>query len=445
MEDSLGGKLVSIGSRHMRFLFVHQNFPGQFLHLAPRLVERGHEVHAMSMRKDASGLWNGVRMHEVRAVKGSTPGVHPWVIDFETKVIRAESVFRMALKLRDSGFQPDVLIAHPGWGESLFLKEVWPSAKLALYCEFHYSESGLDVGFDPEFTVPDPGDPCRLRLKNLNNILHFSLAQAAISPTRFQANTFPLPFRQKIRVLHDGIDTERVRPNPDAQFTLPNGDVIGRDDEVITFANRNLEPYRGYHTFMRALPRLLAERPGARVLIVGGDGTSYGRAPGNSRTWKQIFIDEVRHQITDENWSRVCFLPNLDREQFLLFLQVSRVHVYLTYPFVAGWSLLEAMSAGCAVVGSDTEPVREFVRHRHTGLLTSFFDTQSLVRNIIHLLEDERLRSKLGQEARRKMQNHFDLHAVCLPKMVRWAEALGPKRASHKIGSARVDSGRNLP
>lgn len=421
----------------MRFLFVHQNFPGQFVHLAPHLVQRGHEVHAMAMRKNIPGLWNGVRIHEVRALKGSTPGVHPWVVDFETKVIRAESVFRAALTLRDRGLQPDVVIAHPGWGESLFLKDVWPKAKLAIYCEFNYAESGLDVGFDPEFSVSDPGDPCRLRLKNLNNVMHFGLAQAAISPTRFQANTFPLPFRQKIRVLHDGIDTEKIRPDPTARLTLPNGDVISRNDEVVTFANRNLEPYRGYHIFMRALPRLLIERPRAKVLIVGGDGTSYGKSPGASKTWKQIFIDEVRAKVSDDDWARVHFLPNLDRDQFLLFLQVSRVHVYLTYPFVAGWSLLEALSAGCAVVGSDTEPVQEFIRHRQTGLLTPFFDTEQLVQCITQLLEDERLRVKLGEEARKKMQRHFDLHSSCLPKLVRWAEGLGPRRAQPKTSELR--------
>jgi len=412
----------------MRYLFVHQNFPGQFVHLAPRLVERGHEVHALVMRKDAKGLWNGVRVHEVRPIKGSTPGVHPWVIDFETKVIRAESVFRTALKLRDAGLQPDAIIAHPGWGESLFLKDVWPKAKLGIYCEFNYAESGLDVGFDPEFSVADEGDACRLRLKNINNVMHFNLAQAAISPTRFQANTFPLPFRRKIGVLHDGIDTQRIAPNASARLVLPNGESLGREDEVITFANRNLEPYRGYHVFMRALPGLLSARPAAKVVIVGGDGTSYGRVPSDQRSWKQTFIDEVRPSISEDNWARVFFLPNLDREQFLQFLQVSRVHVYLTYPFVAGWSLLEAMSVGCAIVGSDTEPVREFIRHRHSGLLTPFFEPEPLVQKVSTLLDDERLREKLGAQARKKVQTQFDLQSICLPRLVQWAEGLTPRR-----------------
>jgi glycosyltransferase involved in cell wall biosynthesis len=316
----------------------------------------------------------------------------------------------------------------------LFLKDVWPDAKLAIYCEFNYAESGLDVGFDPEFSVLDQGDACRLRLKNLNNVLHFDAANAAISPTAFQAQTFPLPFRKNIQVLHDGIDTQTIQPRADVEFELPDGTILTRQDEVITFANRNLEPYRGYHVFMRALPQLLRERPQARVLIVGGDQTSYGQAPKGKITWKQTFIDEVRPQIADADWQRVVFLPQLPRETFLKFLQVSRVHVYFTYPFVAGWSLLEAMSAGCAVVGSDTEPVREFIRHRETGVLTPFFDVPQLVKNIGVMLDNQKLRTQCATEARRLVQTQYDLRSVCLPQLIQWAEGLvkAPKKAAKR-------------
>lgn len=409
----------------MNYLFVHQNFPGQFIHLAPALVKLGHEVHAFVMRKGSSGNWLDVQLHEVKPIQGSTPGVHPWVVDFETKVIRGESVFRAALALKQSGYEPDVIIAHPGWGESLFLKDVWPKAHLAIYCEFNYAESGLDVGFDPEFSTLDEGDACRLRLKNLNNWMHFGLAQSAIAPTHFQAGTFPAPFRKKIQVLHDGIDTATIRPSTDVEFVLPDATVLTREDEVITFANRNLEPYRGYHVFMRALPSILRERPKARVLIVGGDQTSYGRAPSGKTTWKQTFVDEVRSQISDADWARVCFLPQLPRDSFLKFLQVSRVHVYFTYPFVAGWSLLEAMSAGCVVVGSDTEPVREFVSHRETGVLTPFFDVPRLVESISEVLNNQRLRQKISAEARYLVERQYDLQTICLPHMIQWATGLG--------------------
>jgi hypothetical protein len=199
----------------MNLLFIHQNFPGQFKHLAPALAQRGHTVVAMTMQKPEVREWQGVKLVPYTASRGTTPNVHPWVSDFETKVIRGEACFRAALQLKAQGFSPDVIIAHPGWGESLFLKDVWPAARLGIYCEFFYHPQGADVGFDPEFPAPDPeGDACRLRLKNLNNLLHFEVADAGISPTHWQASTFPERFRDKITVVHDGIDTQAVTPNP---------------------------------------------------------------------------------------------------------------------------------------------------------------------------------------------------------------------------------------
>ncbi len=245
----------------MNILFIHQNFPGQFKHLAPALVAQGHSVAAMVMQKAASTHWQGVRLYPYSARRGSTAGVHPWIADFETKTIRAEACFGAALALREGGYTPEVIIAHHGWGESMFLKEVWPKARLGIYCEFYYRGEGADVGFDPEFPSSDPGEACRLQLKNLNNLLHFELADAAVSPTAWQASTFPEPFASKITVVHDGIDTQAVAPKADVRVPLTKDLTLTREDEVITFVNRNLEPYRGYHVFMRALPEILRQRP----------------------------------------------------------------------------------------------------------------------------------------------------------------------------------------
>lgn len=413
----------------MKLLFVHQNFPGQFLHLAPAMVKEGHEVHALVLKKEAPKVWEGVHIHTYQPAKGTATGVHPWALDLETKIIRAESVFRKCLELKAQGFTPDAVVAHPGWGESLFIKDVWPDTKLGLYCELNYSEHGNDVGFDPEFASQDPGDACRLRLKNINNVMHFDIADAAISPTNFQADTYAWPFRGKIKVMHDGIDTKRICPNDSATFTLPNGRTLTRQDEVITFANRNLEPYRGYHVFMRALPELLAQRPNAHVVLVGGEGTSYGKAPPGKASWKQIFIDEVKPLIAEADWNRVHFVGHLPHPQFVSLLQVSTVHVYLTYPFVASWSLLEAMSIGCAIVGSDTEPVREFVEHEKNGMLAPFFDQTALIGQVVRLLQDPELRQTMGKAARQKIQFYYDLHAICLPKQIRWVEFLSHVRS----------------
>ena len=412
----------------MNILFIHQNFPGQFKFLAPALVKQGHTVFAMTMQKTEDKAWQGVKLVHYSASRGTTPNVHPWVSDFETKAIRGEACFKAALQLKDSGFTPDVIIAHHGWGESLFLKEVWPQAKLAIYCEFFYHPQGADVGFDPEFPPTDPGDACRLRLKNLNNLLHFEVADAGISPTHWQASTFPEPFRSKITVVHDGIDTQAVAPNPAVKLTLNGNLHLTKDDEVITFVNRNLEPYRGYHVFMRALPEILKRRPNARVLIVGGDDVSYGARPtlkeNGGTKWKDIFAAEVLGQISDADWSRVHFLGHVPYQYFIPLLQLSSVHVYLTYPFVLSWSLLEAMSAGCAIVASDTQPLHEAIKHNETGKLVSFFGPKALAQEVCDLLENPAERARLGANARQFAQQNYDLQTVCLPKQLAWVERI---------------------
>ena len=424
--------MLVIHGAAMNFLLIHQNFPGQFKHLAPALVKRGHRVVAMPMKAGPPGQWQGVELHPYMPQRGSTSGVHPWAVDFETKAIRAEACFRAALDLRRGGFVPEVILAHHGWGESLFLKEVWPQARLGIYAEFYYLNEGADSNFDPEFDRQDPGDRCRLRLKNLNNLLHFDLADAGLSPTQWQASTFPEPFRSRITVAHDGIDTDALQPNPRGQVTYkdPGGTVHhwARGDEVITFVNRNLEPYRGYHVFMRALPALLRHRPNAQVVIVGGDRVSYGTAPDPSvhgaTTWREVFIHEVREQIPEQDWARVHFVGTLPYQAFISLLQVSTVHIYLTYPFVLSWSLLEAMSLGCAIVGSNTAPVREVIEHDVTGKLVDFFDAAGLVRVVCELLDDPAARQRLGAQARSLARQRFDLQRVCLPQQLAWAESL---------------------
>ena len=419
----------------MNILFIHQNFPGQFKFLAPALANLGHRVVAMTMQKIDFKAWKGVDIVHYSATKGTTPNVHPWVGDFETKTIRAEACFRAALEMKTSGFSPDIIVAHHGWGESLFLKEVWPKAKLGIYCEFFYHPHGADVGFDPEFPSLDPGEACRLRLKNLNNLLHFEVADAGISPTNWQASTFPEPFKSKITVIHDGIDTDAVAPNPAASLTLKKASgedfVLTKKEEVITFVNRNLEPYRGYHTFMRALPELLKARPNARVLLVGADDVSYGSRPDEKKyglsKWKDIFINEVRSQISDQDWQRVHFLGHIPYQYFIPLLQLSTVHVYLTYPFVLSWSLLEAMSAGCAIVASDTQPLKEAIVQDETGLLINFFEPAALVEGVVKLLDNPSERKRLGENARKFAQSNYDLQKVCLPKQIEWVTSLATK------------------
>ncbi len=403
----------------MRILFVHQNFPAQFKFLAPALcADPAIEVTVFTMNKFEAPQVRTVRYETTRS---TSPTVHPWVSDFETKVIRAEAAFRAAVALRDSGYTPDVIVAHPGWGESLFLKEVWPKARLGIYCEFFYHAEGADVGFDPEFPASDAGDVCRLRIKNVNNLLHFEVADAGIAPTHWQASRFPESFRSKITVVHDGIDTVTLVPKADVALRMNDQINLTRDDEIITFVNRDMEPIRGYHRFMRALPRLMAQRPNARVLIVGGDGVSYGAHATDGRKWKDIYLDEVKDQI---DMSRLHFLGRIKYDLFQAVLQLSSVHVYLTYPFVLSWSLMEAMSIGCAIVASDTQPLREAIEDGVTGKLVDFFDSDGLADTVSALLADKNERARLGANARAFAVANYDLKSVCLPKQIAWIKSL---------------------
>ncbi len=408
----------------MRILFLHQNFPGQFKHLAPALAAAGHEVVALPMRRGGPSVWQGVRVLPYWPARGSAPGVHRWLTDLETKAVRAEACARHMMRLREAGFVPDVVVAHPGWGESLGVKTVWPTTRLGIYCELYYQPSGADVGFDPEFAQTDPLEAMRLRFKNLNHDLHFELADAALAPTRWQASTFPEPFRQRIHVVHDGIDTAALQPRADACFTLPDGRVLTRADEVVTFVARNLEPYRGFHIFMRALPELLHLRPRAQVLLVGGDGVSYGTPPADGRSWRAVLTEELRPRLSPADWARVHFLGQLPYPQFVAMLQVSSVHTYLTYPFVLSWSLLEAMSLGCAIVASDTAPVREVIIQGDTGRLVDFFDPTGLAQGVSSQLDSPAERQHLGHAARALVRARYDLSATCLPAQMAWVAHL---------------------
>ncbi|MGH8677977.1 MAG: glycosyl transferase family 1, partial [Burkholderiales bacterium] len=273
--------------------FVHQNFPAQFAHLAPALAQRGHHVHALTI---GGRELPGVELHRYKTSRGTSRQMHPWAAEFETKVIRGEAGARAAAQLKQQGFTPDLIVAHPGWGEDLFLKDVWPEARLLAFVEFYYAAKGLDVGFDPEFDRSELMSHAKVRVKNAHLLLTLEAMDWGLSPTHWQKSTVPAQYRDRISVIFDGIDCGLVRPDPDASSTVRNK-IIRAGDEVITFVSRNLEPYRGYHIFMRTLAEIQRRRPNAVTLIVGGDEVSYGAPAPAGTTWKKKFLDEVADQI----------------------------------------------------------------------------------------------------------------------------------------------------
>jgi len=406
----------------VKILFVHQNFPGQFLHLAPAMKARGHECLALTdaVNKRQAPIQILRYRHEATP---PDPAVTRLGRNFTQMSDRGVTVARAAMQLREKqGYVPDVIFGHSGWGETLFLKEVWPEAKLIVYAEFYYRGVGRDVGFDAEFSRSgfDQVMIAQGRAAHLGqSLLH---ADAGLAPTRWQASTYPDPLRHMIKVIFDGVDTNRVAPDPEASLTLPGGRVLRAGEEVLTFVNRNLEPYRGYHVFMRALPEILAARPQAQVVIVGGDDVSYGAPAPNGQKWKDIFLNEVRDRL---DLSRVHFLGKVPYPDFVSLLQISRAHAYLTYPFVLSWSMLEAMSAGCLVVGSRTPPVEELIRDGENGLMVDFFDVKAWSARLIEALAEPEKFAPLRVQARRDIQTGYDLNGVCLPQMVEFVEAVG--------------------
>jgi glycosyltransferase involved in cell wall biosynthesis len=402
----------------VRTLFIHQNFPGQFKHIAAALLARGDEVTALCIENNPALA--GVRYLRYTPKRGNTPNIHPWVQDSETKVIRGEACFHAARQLRAQGYVPDIICAHPGWGEALFIKEVWPQTPLLSYFEFYYHPHGADVGFDPEFPASENDAP-RLMAKNFANLMNLEQCDAGLSPTEWQKLTHPASFRHKIRVIHEGVDTDTIRPAADTTIQLDGGITLRPGDEVVTFVNRNLEPYRGCHSFIRALPEIQRRHPRARMVIVGGDGVSYGSQPPAGTTWKTRFLNEVRDQI---DISRVHFVGAIPYNAFIGLLQISACHVYLTYPFVLSWSMLEAMSAGCLVVGSRTPPVEEVIRHGENGVLVDFFNPKDIAEQVVQALESPGDFSAIRQRARQTILERYDLKRICLPQHLAYINEL---------------------
>ena len=401
----------------MNLLFVHQGFPGQYRHIVRALAKTGsHRIVGMGIDAPTEELPQGVHYVRYGLKRGNAPGTHPWIVESESKVLRGEACATAAFNLREQGFIPDVMCAHPGWGESLFLKDIWPESPLLSYQEFFYQPHGFDYDFDPELQGKPSWEQCSyLRMKNANLLLNLESSDWNVTPTSFQRSTFPASWQNRISCIHDGIDTNLAAPDTSClSITLPDNTIVSKNDSIVTFVNRHIEPYRGCHSFLRSIPYLQHLNPNARVVIVGHQsGVSYGKA-APSGSWKDVFMKEIAPQV---NLERVHFTGPLPYHKFLRLLKITSAHVYLTYPFVLSWSLLEAMSSEAPIVGSATPPVQEVIDDGKNGLLVDFFSPNQIADAINELLTSHKLSSDLGAAARKTVLTHYSLN-ICLPRQL---------------------------
>lgn len=380
--------------------------PGQYRHLAPALVQAGHEVLFITQRKDVN--IPGVRRIDYTPARTSAESTHHYVRLYENSVIVGQQVARLLIDLERQKQAPDVIVSHPGWGETLFAKDIFPHVPLLHYCEFFYSGRGADVGYAKEEPVTIDAI-CRARARNAHLLLSLEACDAGISPTQWQKSRHPAPLSDKIEVIFDGIDTNVVKPDAKARFRLADGRELTRDDEVLTYVARNLEPYRGFPSFMRALPKILAARPDAQVVICGGDEVSYGRPAPDGKTWREVMLEEVQ----GIDLSRVHFTGKLPYAQYLSLLQVSSLHTYLTVPFVLSWSCMEAMGAGCLMLGSATPPVQEVIEDGVNGRLCDFNSPDDIADKAVAMLADRGKLDHLRAAARQTVLDRYEMQA-CL-------------------------------
>lgn len=346
-----------------------------------------------------------------------TPEIHPYVKPLEEAVLEGQAVCRMAQKLKAEGFVPDIVYGHSGWGPTLFMRDIFPTAKLLCYFEWFYHAHGSNCDFDP--TEPlDLNDEAKIRVQNAQILLDLCSCDQGLSPTYWQQQQFPAEFHSKIKVLHDGIDTEFFRPNPGLKLVLPqiNLDLIDVE-ELITYVARGMEPYRGFPQFIEAVAILQKQRPRCHVVIVGDDRVAYGLTRSDGKTYKQYMLETVSLDL-----DRVHFTGSLPYSKYLQVLQASSVHVYLTYPFVLSWSMLEALSTGCLVVASNTPPVREVIEDEVNGLLVDFFSPQMIADRVSEVLDHPDRMAELRTQARQTIIERYDLNTL-LPQHIQWLNA----------------------
>ncbi len=399
----------------MKILFLHPNFPAQFRHLATVLGQnKQNQVVYATNRQE--GQIDGVTKIIYEKSRAARPETHHYVRPLENAVLEAQGVYRIAQKLKDQGFYPDVVYGHSGWGPTLFMKDIFPKATLICYFEWFYNAYGSDASFDPSDPI-NADDEARIRIKNAPILLDLATCDRGLSPTNWQRSQFPQEFHSKIKVHHDGIDTNYFQPIPNAKLVLPRINLdLSEVDEIVTYVARGMEPYRGFPQFMETIALLQEKRPQCHVVIVGKNRVAYGKTLPDGKTYKEAMLEKFPLDL-----NRVHFTDLLPYSEYLQVLQASIAHIYLTRPFVLSWSMLEALSTGCLIVASDTAPVTEVIKDGVNGLLVDFFSPQQICDRVCEALDNPDKMAAIRTKARETILESYDL-AKLLPQHLQWVK-----------------------
>jgi glycosyltransferase involved in cell wall biosynthesis len=404
-------------------LFVHNMLPGRFTFLVEPLLAAGHRLAGIAQYGAALP---DMPLFRWKAARSSTPGIEELAVRAESDFIRGRAAAGQAVALRDAGFVPDLVIGHPGWGETAFIKEVFPKAKTIMLAEFYYTAEGGDVGFDPEFGELTLQQRFRVHAKNATMAMALAQADAIVCPTPYQASVLPATFRERARIVHEGIDTEKVVRRPVAPLKLGSGVVLDGARPLITVVNRRFEPLRGFHIIMRALPRILEAVPDAHVLLIGADNErGYGLEPPGGKTWKQHLLAELEGKLDP---ARLHFTGKVSYDLMLAAMSLSWAHIYYTYPFVLSWSLMEAMACECLIVASDTAPLRDVIVPGKNGILNGFFDLDALSQSVIGACRDPGKYAEMRKAARAAIVENYDQKRICLPAWLELIDSVAANR-----------------
>lgn len=397
----------------MRVLFLHNNFPAQFKHIAAALAaDKRNQIVGASF--DNKKTLPGVSRVHYKPARTAAKETHHYLRNSENAILEAQAVFRSLQELRRKGFVPDLVVGHSGWGCTLYMKDLFPEARLLAYFEWFYHARNSDVDFFTRGKV-NYDDLCRVRTRNIPIMMDLVNCDWGLCPTQFQCSKLPPIFHPKLSVLHDGIDTDVLKPDRDAKLVIPQIKLdLSEADEILTYATRGMEPYRGFPQFMHALALLQKRRPKMHTVIVGTDRVAYGKKLPEGQSYRKKMLEE----LPDLDLSRIHFTGHLPYDAYVKVLQCSDVHVYMTIPFVLSWSLLESMSVGCQIVASDTDPVREVMEDGKNGMLVDFFSPSQLADRIEEGLDKKDGGAAMREAARNTILERYALKDL-LPKQLK--------------------------